>query len=43
MYSNTSSCSNTESDYNKTDSDSMNQTTQANNGKYICLYAKDAA
>ena len=43
MYSNTSTCSNTESDYNKTDSDSMNQTTQANNGKYICLYAKDSA
>ena len=43
MYSNTSTCSNTESDYNKTDSDSMNQTTQANNGKYICLYAEDSA
>ena len=43
MYSTSSTCSDTEWDYNKTYSDSMNQTTQANNGKYICLYAKDEA
>jgi len=28
--------------YTKTDSDSMNQNTEINNGKYICLYGEDA-
>jgi len=36
-------CSNTASDYSKTESDSMNQSTEANNNKYICLYGEDAA
>jgi hypothetical protein len=35
-------CSNNSSSYTKSDADSMNQTTQTNNGKYICLYAEDA-
>jgi hypothetical protein len=43
MYSNTSACPDNLAPYDKTDSDSMDQTTEANNGKYICLFASDAA
>jgi len=35
-------CSTNAGDYHKIFSDSMNQTTQANNGSYICLYGEDA-
>jgi|GEM_PF-488332 len=35
-------CSVTSGDYSKTDSDSMDQSVQTNNGKYICLYGEDA-
>lgn len=35
-------CSTTASDYTMTNADSMNQTTEANNAKYICLYTEDA-
>ena len=41
-YSTTNTCSLVSTDYTKTDSDSMNQTTEENNTKYICLYAEDA-
>ena len=41
-YSDTNSCPTDSLVYDKTDSDSLNQTTEANNGKYICLYAEDA-
>jgi hypothetical protein len=34
-------CSVNAGDYLKTIADSMNQTNQTNNGKYICLYAED--
>ena len=43
MYSVSSWCSNNQSDYNKSYSDSMNQTDETNNWKYICLYAEDSA
>jgi autotransporter-associated beta strand protein len=36
-------CPSTEISYTKNDSDSMDQSTQDNNGKYICLYGADAA
>jgi hypothetical protein len=42
MYSDSSSCSTDKSKYTDTTATSFNQTTQANNGKYICLYAEDS-
>ena len=42
MYTTSSTCPNTASSYNTTSATSFNQTTEANNGKYICLYAEDA-
>ena len=41
-YNANATCSTTASDYSKTDIDLMNQTTQTNNTKFICLYAEDA-
>lgn len=41
-YESLASCPATEISYTKTDSDSMDQTTTTNNGKYICLYGADA-
>ena len=35
-------CSTTSGDYSKTDADSIDQTTETNNTKYICLYGEDA-
>jgi len=35
-------CSTSSGDYSKTDSDSMDQSTQTNNTKYICMYAEDS-
>lgn len=42
MYTTSSTCSTTASDYTTTTATNFNQTTEANNGKYICLYAEDA-
>ncbi|MDD3486967.1 MAG: chitobiase/beta-hexosaminidase C-terminal domain-containing protein [Candidatus Moranbacteria bacterium] len=42
-YDTDGTCSTSSGDYTKTDSDSMNQTDETNNGKYICLYGDDAA
>lgn len=42
MYDDDGVCSAVPGDYDKTDLDSMNQNDEANNGKYICLYAEDA-
>jgi len=36
-------CSTTAGDYSKTDANSMTQSTETNNGKYICLYGEDVA
>jgi len=41
-YNSSTTCSTTASDYTKTDTDALEQTTQNNNTKYICLYAEDA-
>jgi hypothetical protein len=35
-------CSNTAGSYSKTDTDSLDQADETNNGKYICLYGEDA-
>ena len=35
-------CSVNAGDYTKTDANSMDQSTEANNGKYICMYGEDA-
>lgn len=42
-YNATGACSSTAGDYSKTDADDMNQSSTANNGKWICLYGEDAA
>ena len=35
-------CSTTNGDYTKTDADSITQSTETNNGMFICLYGEDA-
>ena len=42
MYTTNSTCSVNENDYTDTTNTSFNQTTEDNNGKYICLFAKDS-
>jgi len=41
-YNATNSCPADSGSYTKTDTDSMDQTTEDNNTKYICLYGEDA-
>jgi uncharacterized repeat protein (TIGR03803 family) len=41
-YNSTNSCPTASSSYTKTYTDSLDQSTQDNNTKYICLYAEDA-
>ena len=41
-YESSNSCPAASGSYTKTDSDSMNQTTETNNTKYICLYGADS-
>ena len=41
-YTSKATCSTDISDYSKSNTDSMNQIDEAHNGKYICLYGKDA-
>ena len=42
MYDVDGTCSTNSGDYTYTDATSMNQTTEINNGNYICLYAEDS-
>ena len=42
-YNGNTNCPASASSYSKTDSDSITQTTETNNGKYICLYGEDVA
>lgn len=43
MYDTDGSCSTTSGDYTYGSGDNMDQNTEINNGKYICLYGEDAA
>jgi hypothetical protein len=42
-YSTDGNCSTVAGDYTKTDVDTLNQTTETNDNKYICLYGEDSA
>jgi hypothetical protein len=42
MYTTSTTCSDNESDYTDATYIFFNQSTEANNGKYICLLAKDS-